>query len=60
MWYFVAGAAFLALSIAWHFIQKAAERNKKHEEAVKDAQDAIDKHDTAKLLDAIRRTRLYR
>ena len=60
MWYFVAGSCFLALSIAWWFIQKNAEKNKKYEEAVKDAQKAVDSNDTARLIDAQRRMRLYR
>jgi p-aminobenzoyl-glutamate transporter AbgT len=60
MWYFVAGSVFLALSIAWWFIQKSAERNKKYEDAKRDKQKAIDDSDTPALLDAERRMRLYR
>jgi hypothetical protein len=57
---YIAGSVFLALSIAWWFIQERAKRNKKHEEGTSDAKDAVKKHSTGGLFDAIRRRMLHR
>jgi len=56
----IAAAVATLLAIVWYFIQKAANRNAKLEEAKRDAQKAIDSGDTAALADAQRRMRLYR
>lgn len=60
MWYFVAGSLFLALSLTWAILKRRWARNEEYEEAEKDAKKAVDSHDTARLIDAIRRMRLYR
>ena len=57
---YIAGSIFLALTIIWFFIQRAAERNKKHEEATKDGKDAIASHNTVRLFRAIRERMLRR
>jgi len=58
--YFIAGSIFIILSIVWWFIQRQGERNKKHEEATRDAKDAVKKHDTAGLFAGIRERMLRR
>jgi hypothetical protein len=58
--YFIAGAIFIALSIAWHLIQRRAEVNEKHKEATTDGKKAIRDHNVAGLFKSIRDRMLNR
>lgn len=58
--YFISGTVFIIASGAMAFYKWRAGINKKYEEAISDAQAAVDKHDTAAVLDAIRRMRQHR
>ena len=56
----ICAAVATLLAIIWFFIQRAANKNKKYEEAVNDKKKAIDAHDFNAELDAERRMRLYK
>lgn len=52
--YFIAGSVFILLSLIWAWVKHSQERNKAHEDATKAAKDAVDAHDTDKLINSIR------
>ncbi len=60
MSYFICGSVFLLLGLVAKLVEYRAGINQKYEEAKKDAQTAIDNHDTTGLVSAQCRMRLYR
>jgi len=55
--YFIAGSAFILLSMIWAFVKKRAKRNKKYEEAENDVKKGVSEHNFGAILDGIRRMR---
>lgn len=58
--YFIAGALFFIGYIAYIFVKNRQEKDKHFEEAIGDAQKAVDEHDTDALFDSLRRLRKNR
>lgn len=60
MGYYIAGSIFLILSGIALVIRHNSKKLKLYEEAERDLKEAITTHDTGKLVDSLRRLRLYR